>query len=58
MNVKQVDVAVGLKILTWKIRGNGHFLTQRPRNEAAREISLLQMMYVFLHCGANEYVIR
>lgn len=58
MNVKQFDVAVGLKTLTWKIRGAGQFLTERPRNKAAREISLLQKMYEFLQGGANESVIR
>ena len=58
MNVKQVDVAVGLKTLTWKIRGAGHFLTERPRNEAAREINLLQKTYEFLQGSANESVIR
>ena len=58
MNVKQVDVAVGLKTLTWIIRGTGQFLTQRPQNEAAREISLLQKICEFLQGGANESLIR
>jgi hypothetical protein len=47
LNVKQVDAAVGLKTLTWKIRGTGQFLTRRPQNEAVREINLLQKVYEF-----------